>query len=540
MRGDSVPAAQVWITNNRTGDDVLARTVTDGEGHFLMAKVPTHANWQLHSSADGRCHAKQTIAPGDYAQITIHDAAVVTGTFLDQEARPVVGAIVRATLEARALWDTTCDAVTDAHGHFELPAVALGDNHIAAWLDGVGLTQVRRKITGDCAITLRPVDAATTQLKIEVVGLPASFDQTIDLRLLPYEGGRLTYLPPPMRNITLTTAWQCDVLPDVAYTVSLHHAKLEFLPRSIDATPGRPHVYRVTANSAPKEPQACFALVRDHDGKPVPNITVLLTDGGTEEALASSNADGELTWMTSLPRGRRTTIRSASEGWAVGLSESIQAFLTDKRPVHAMHWDYRPGAEVQLLAYRTSEVQGQLRLPDDRPASHITVQLQTLHPGNDWRNLAKVTSDRDGSFAFRNLYSETKRVRLIVQSPAGYLVGQPFELANPGETVDTGPVTLRASASIEGIVRDDRKRPMPGVEVLLRQLTIDGNEQTHGDLTATITDKLGRYRFVGIPTGVVMLTIAQSRDQAPTTQASDTFEVEPGKTHSHDLVAGEH
>ena len=58
MRGEGVPLANVWIVPRLAPDQVLARSVADGEGYFRVGKVPKREGLQTRASADGFCTAE--------------------------------------------------------------------------------------------------------------------------------------------------------------------------------------------------------------------------------------------------------------------------------------------------------------------------------------------------------------------------------------------------------------------------------------------------------------------------------------------------
>ena len=62
-------------------------------------------------------------------------------------------------------------------------------------------------------------------------------------------------------------------------------------------------------------------------------------------------------------------------------------------------------------------------------------------------------------------------------------------------------------------------------------------QQRSGAVTEVISDRGGRYRFVGVPDGGALLQIVTDEDNHRQREAVAPFDVEPGKTYSFDIVA---
>ena len=93
---------------------------------------------------------------------------------------------------------------------------------------------------------------------------------------------------------------------------------------------------------------------------------------------------------------------------------------------------------------------------------------------------------------------------------------------------------LQPPAVIAGVVRDADGIPAPGVRVWLRDWNMLANSQRSGSVTEVITDRQGRYRFVGVPPGGAWLQLLAT-EAATFARALDPFEVEPGVTYERDL-----
>jgi protocatechuate 3,4-dioxygenase beta subunit len=129
-----------------------------------------------------------------------------------------------------------------------------------------------------------------------------------------------------------------------------------------------------------------------------------------------------------------------------------------------------------------------------------------------------------------------RSLRLVVAGRCGTFTGEPFALAAAGAKVDLGTCTLRAPVVVEGVVRDAAQRPVAGQSVWL--LTIDpGPPRLHPPIehVETLTDREGRYRFVGVAPGPVWLQLRADGWPARTVTV-DHFAAVPGDRCTRDLV----
>jgi len=90
--------------------------------------------------------------------------------------------------------------------------------------------------------------------------------------------------------------------------------------------------------------------------------------------------------------------------------------------------------------------------------------------------------------------------------------------------------------AIEGVVVDAQQRPAPGIRVWLRDWDFGTGGQKSGSVVEVLTDRQGRYRFASVPPGGAWLQLLVAVDErSPMTRAVEPFEVEAGKTYTHDL-----
>ncbi|MGK0204339.1 MAG: hypothetical protein ACI9S9_003421, partial [Planctomycetota bacterium] len=82
---------------------------------------------------------------------------------------------------------------------------------------------------------------------------------------------------------------------------------------------------------------------------------------------------------------------------------------------------------------------------------------------------------------------------------------EPFSLDKAGDNIKVPYIKLAAPATIEGVIRDANNKPAPGVTVWLRDWDMTRNPWKSGSITEVVSDRLGRYRFLGVPLGDVRL-----------------------------------
>src|SRR5690606_20214122 len=148
-------------------------------------------------------------------------------------------------------------------------------------------------------------------------------------------------------------------------------------------------------------------------------------------------------------------------------------------------------------------VRGRLLHEDGRAAALVSVQLEEERSSAwpQWSAFAYATTDRDGNFVFPRLHHSKANVRLLVEGVHGYATSEPFAIAALGQNVKVPDLTMALPASIGGVVKDAAGKPAPGVTLWLRDWDIAAGNQRSGSVTEVVTDRLGRYRFLGVPIG---------------------------------------
>ncbi|HEX6812529.1 MAG TPA: carboxypeptidase regulatory-like domain-containing protein [Planctomycetota bacterium] len=543
LRGEGVPAAKVWITTALPPAAPVAQTIADGEGYFLL-KAPRMDWVQVQASGEGTCRSagfarRNTLA----VRIEVHDGVTVRGVLRRRDGKPVKDVPVRAYPEGRVLHHSHADARTDDEGRFELLSVPLGPTRVVAWVDGEGLAEVEQRIAGDCDVALAPLTEPTTNLRIEVAGLPGAKATDASVRLLPYAKGGLRELPPPLGSSKLDASGvlELESLPDHEYRVSVYLDGFVLGPAQQTAKPKKgPHVLKFTATPAIATDLEWKATVAGPDDKPVEGVTfVMRAIGGGREARATSDAEGKLTFHCPLAVGSDAVVYSTDARWALDQRKDGNMHgSSDRRFLNAHECKVDPTSPLAMRVAPACSVKGRLLMPGGQPAAFVDVELEERRDGRwpDWMTMAWAMTDRDGNFKFARLHHLDDSVRVMVKASDGAAVSEPLAIATAGATVSAPDLQLAAPAIVEGVVLDAQQRPAPGVRVWLRDWDLATGQQRSGSITEVITDRQGRYRFLGAPPGGAYLNLLdEPGEQHGFDRACAPFEVERGKTHTIDL-----
>lgn len=542
MLGQGIPAAAVHasVWNDPTP---LARTFADGGGYFRLLRVPLRASLLVKAEQDGYCVGVAYAGSRTrVVQIDLQHATTLSGTLRNRAGEPVAGAVVLAEPTGRSLTYVECETRIDASGRFEFRAVPLAPLRVSAWVEGEGLAVVSRHVVGPCEVALVPSQEATTTLQVKIDGLPESATDIL-LSLYPYRRGSMEKLPPPHRapRIGRDGRWTLAAAPDLEYLVSPVSSEFAFAPREIRVEVGAgPHDLRFVAKAIGSAGLQCRAEVRGPDDKPIGGLPfVLRAPNGGPTATATSAADGTMVFSSPLAAGTRIVVYTTDPAWTVDQSKPADA-RTDRRALTQYETTVDPSATLSLRVVPACSIRGRVLLPDGNPLPFAGVELQEERSSRlpRWMPMSWVTADRDGYFRFEGRHHLDDAVRLLVQSPAGTHEGEPLAMAKPDTHIDAGNLTLAPPAVVEGVVRDAQKRPVPGVRVWLRDWDMARGSMRSGSVTETLTDREGRYRFLGVPIGGAYLEVLEGCDENPRLRRDtiEPFEVEVGKTHTHDLT----
>lgn len=542
LRGEGVPAAQLQVVTWQQRDVVLAKGMCDGDGFFRIGRVPPRPSWLVEARSTGSCNGEaQVSGEPSPVRIQLQDAATVRGVLRDRAGKPVPGALVRATLTARILYSAHSDARTGDDGAFVLADVPLGLIRFAAVVPGEGVAELSQLVTGETQVEVAVGAEPTTSLQVTVTGMPAAAIATLTASILPYGKGRLTRLPPPWDRPCFDPDGRFTLphVPDLEYHVSPRAEGHVFAPREIKVKAGTgPHRLQFTAAEVGSTALQCPARLCDGEGKPLAGVRLALRASNSSlRAEAASGEDGALVFDSPLAKGDKAIVYSLDPRWVL-----------DQQKVEGMsgQWDRRflidhectvdPAVTLQLSALPACSVRGTVSLADGRPAAFVEVELEESSANRmpQWMTFAWATTDRDGHYAFTARHHIQDPVRVKVEGVLGAAASEPFAFDKPGMAVKVAELQLSAPATVEGTVLDAQQRPAPGVRVWLRDWDFGKSAQKSGSVVEVITDRLGRYRFVGVPPGGAWLQLTAAED-FPRERAVEPFEVEAGKSYTEVL-----
>lgn len=544
MRGEGVPAVSIRVSG-RDDESELARGFADGEGYFRLPRVPAAAWHRVTASSEGRCTGVAVVAPeSSSCTVTVHDAATVRGVLRNRRDEPVAAAIVRAEPRMRTLWGVLVDATTDADGRFELRGVPLGVIGISALVPGEGLAVTERVVAGDVDVALAPADEPTKTLRIVVAGMPAGAAESLRARILPYRNGSPHRFPPPWDRPQFGADGVCELAPvpeSREYLVMPSAEGFVFEPTELRTKPQQqqqdPIELQFTARQQGGSDLRYPIELSDGAGAPLSGVKLVIraVSGGLRTEVVTG-ADGRAVFDSPVGVGGEAVVYSADGRWVLDPPVVASDRMHDRRSSARYQFRVEPERTLAVRAVPACTVSGRVLLADGRPAAFVRVECQE-EDGNRrprWMPFAYAETDRDGRFRFANLHHDADAARICVEAPLGSATSEPFVLATPGTTVAMPDLRLTVAASIAGVVVDADGRPAPGVRVWLRDWDLERNGHPSGRVDEVVTDRAGRYRFLGVATGGASLYLLVGETH-PLRPAVDPFAVEPGQAYTVDL-----
>jgi protocatechuate 3,4-dioxygenase beta subunit len=247
--------------------------------------------------------------------------------------------------------------------------------------------------------------------------------------------------------------------------------------------------------------------VVDEAGKPVAGAKVeTLTNPAdyrtarTEERRSWSGTDGRFA-LRQLPAGRVHKVMASKEGYAPAnrIADSTAPVLLVLR-----HGTVAAGRVVDEQGRPVEGVELILHPADQDPTPRPALRFRTVSDAQGRFRLANVSAGRFDLRATRPGFAEADLRGILIAE------GEP--------RADLGEITLLPGAAIEGIVVDERDRPVQGAEVELTPFgpSFDARFFFREPVQ---TGPDGRFRIADLPRGAQVALKATHRDLAPAEMA---------------------
>jgi protocatechuate 3,4-dioxygenase beta subunit len=547
--GEPMVGVEVWRADWQTPDQVIARTRTDGEGMFVLGKVPPRTV-SLFASAPGLTIGQEGVLlspeqPRAGATLRLWEANTLRGRVRDADGKPVVGAHVLGTRDF-TFFDGRFqppEARSDAAGRFELPGVPAGDCVVRVWAEGFVLRESRLTALADAEVEVALERGDGVQLPIRVDGLPAGVQPTTAVWIYGMRGGSGFNLPRVMEHGALDGAGRFRLagLPDAEWHVEPTSPDYTFDPRSVTAKAGAPVpdlLFRATRNGSLR----LRGTLRGASGEPLAGEQLICRtkrsqsmNGGTP-GRATTDAQGHFAMDAPLAEGEPYSLHLVNSKWVL-LQEKVDGMkgLYDARYLVRYEDVADPGRELALAAVPAALVTAKLVDVDGRPVPFQWTELQERRANRmpEWMEMAYATSARDGSLAFSGVHGGTGDLRVHTEGIGGAGASDVF-------TLDTGDhrelvVRVQRAGVIEGRVLDGKGRPVPAARVSLRNHDVATGQQTDGGWSNVPSDRQGRFRFVGVAPGGHRLELDTMLHGARVV-ATPVFAVAPGATVVQDVT----
>jgi hypothetical protein len=220
----------------------------------------------------------------------------------------------------------------------------------------------------------------------------------------------------------------------------------------------------------------------------------------------SANHKAELTLLPDEPycvqlRGAGLVMSPFELRVAAGKGPHHLTFTATRRPA-------LPAADLPQATTATTPdegvIEGRVLGTDGRPARLVRARAMRRNPPStmpEWSEVAAANTAADGRFSIRGLAPSQTELRISVADERGTACSATLAEVHPGASLLVPDLRLTASSSIAGVVRGENGKPEAGVSVWLREWDPELGAPRNGNLTEVLSDRDGRYRFLGVPSG---------------------------------------
>jgi protocatechuate 3,4-dioxygenase beta subunit len=491
--GEPLPLARVRVQHE--GREI-ANVQCDGQGSFVVPRLPRDEVW-VYAAAAQHAGARQCVdldrpADGHVVVLMLLDGAPVRGKVLDEHGAPIAGARVLAVPAGDYLKYVVDDSFveTDAQGRYEL-TVVLGENRVIAFAAG--------RVPAEA--TVQVLDPQTADLALE--SAPSCVVRVQFQGATPELFGGMKFWWQGPRWEGLGRSWPVTQHDDVVefqgvpLNIGVHmlsafsvHSRIEPTLYPMPDEPGEHTIHaKVTPWGEGPKVEVRGRLV-DTDKHPVAGcrLTHWVGPALTDECV--TDADGAFAMK----------LRAANDKDRVALDSDDYVASTERAQQDGPFYEdwfqiELHGKELALVAERAASITG--RLVDAMGAPIFDAAVDLL-PDSRHEVIRRVFTGRDGSFAMRRLRgSSLSGTWLRLSSPYGEHATKPLHL-RVGEVLALGTIALAKPNGIEGTLLDGHGEPRRCIPVhLFRAETA----QSFDGYRVGYTDRLGRFRFRGLPPG---------------------------------------
>lgn len=516
--GEPMHAVAVWAATMSEPDLALARGLTDGEGCFVLTRLPL-ARVLVFARVEGFTTALDLVELSDElavgaARLRLWPATTIRGRVISADGAPVVDAQVLGTRDYT--WFDgpfrSPEAITDGDGRFELRGVPIGDQTLRAWKDGFVVREHTQFAVADRDVELVLERGAGVQggvqggvqLQIRTEGVARELAPKVKVFLNTSRAGSgFAFLSRLEKGQLLDVdgRWSVAGLPDCEWHVSLVSDDYAFAPREFRLSPGKAlHEMRFAAT-----PHGALRLrgsLKMPDGSPLAGQRLVChtqrsqSMNGGRPGACITDAEGRFELVAPLVAG---------EPYTLHLSGSRHVLQQQKSRKHAASSDPRflvryedtadASRELALVAVEATVVGARIADADGTPVAFRWCELQLRREGS-WHAMAYATSRRDGTMVFSGVHRLEAQVRIEVGGQAGVVHSLPFFLDTDAGVEQR--ITLPKPGSIVGRLYDAAKNPMPGVRLMVQYFHRATGHSLNGRWTNVTTDRDGRYAIVGV------------------------------------------
>jgi len=543
--GQPMVGVEVWAASWPDLDEVVARTHTDGNGMFVLGRLPMGLH-SLFATSDGHTVAWTSARlseqrPARAVRMRLWPANTIRGRVLDPAGKPVAGALVLGSKDFTWLDGRfrSPEDVTDEQGRFELVGVPIGDQVVRTWAEGYGMREVWANMVEDHELEVRMVRGMGVRVAVRTEGVAADKAANVQVRIYPTRNGSGFAIPRRIEyegRLAADGTWSLDGVPDCEWNVRLQSDDYTFDPhmvRSERAGKVRDLLFRATSNGSVQ----LHGVLRSKGGQPLANERLVCRTqrsssmNGGVPGYATTDAQGRFRMQAPLVPGERFSLHLAGPGWI--LEQQKQKGHTgdhDERYLVRYEDAADPDRELSLTAVRPTIVRARLTRQDGRPAPFRSCTLQ-VQRGGHWSAMAYASSGRDGAVRFPGVHRLDVDHRVKVSMPAGAAFSKAFRTGDGGG--QDVPVTIPLSGAIRGRLLDASGAPIVGARLMMQNYDLDSGRQIDGSWTRVLTDRKGRYAFVGVsPTGH-KITYSDARDDD--VFRTEIVAVRAGETVEHDI-----